>query len=50
MYDYVSKHIDYDTDYVRRIRKLTTKDIQAIARNLVAANRCIEITMLSEKK
>ncbi len=50
MYDYVSKHIDYDTDYVKRIRKLTTNDIQAIARKLVAANRCIEITMLSEKK
>ena len=39
---------DFDTGYCDMVRQITPQDVQNIARQLLAAKRCIEVTMLSE--
>ena len=39
---------DFDTGYCDMVRQITPQDVQHIARKLLAAKRCIEVTMLSE--
>ena len=40
--------IDSDRDYCKRIEALTTEDIRLLCRQLMASNRCIQVTMLPE--
>ncbi len=39
---------DFDRDYKMMVRNITASDVQQMARQLIDAKRCIEVTMLSE--
>ena len=39
---------DFDRDYCKMVSDVTVADIQRMAQRLLAAKRCIEVTMLSE--
>ena len=39
---------DFDIDYCKMVNEMTPADIQRMARQILAAHRCIEVTMLSE--
>jgi zinc protease len=39
---------DFDKDYCKMVEQITPADIQRMAQKILAANRCIEVTMLSE--
>ena len=39
---------DFDRDYCKMVSDVTAADIQRMAQRLLAAKRCIEVTMLSE--
>ena len=40
--------VDFDRDYCSMVENMTAADVQRMARRLLAAERCIEVTMLSE--
>ena len=40
--------VDFDRDYCKMVENMTAADVQRIAQRLLAAKRCIEVTMLSE--
>ena len=40
--------VDFDRDYCKMVESMTAADVQHMAQRLLAAKRCIEITMLSE--
>jgi zinc protease len=40
--------VDFDRDYCKMVEKMTASDVQRMAQRLLAAKRCIEVTMLSE--
>ena len=40
--------VDFDRDYCKMVEKMTPGDVQRMAQRLLAAGRCIEVTMLSE--
>ncbi len=40
--------VDFDRDYCKMVEKMTPADVQRMAQRLLAAKRCIEVTMLSE--
>ena len=40
--------VDFDCDYCKMVEKMTPGDVQRMAQRLLAAGRCIEVTMLSE--
>ena len=40
--------VDFDHDYCRMVEAMTPGQVQQMARRLLAAGRCIEVTMLSE--
>ncbi len=40
--------VDFDRDYCKMVKKMTPADVQRMAQRLLAAKRCIEVTMLSE--
>ncbi len=40
--------VDFDRDYCTMVQKITAPDVQRMARRLLDAGRCIEVTMLSE--
>ena len=39
---------DFDRDYCKMVQEMTAEDVQRMAQQLLAAKRCIEVTMLSE--
>ena len=39
---------DFDRDYCKMVNEVTASDIQRMAQRLLAAKRCIEVTMLSD--
>ncbi len=39
---------DFDTGYCDMVRQITPTDVQRMAKRLLEAKRCIEVTMLSE--
>ena len=39
---------DFDLDYCKMVEQMTAADVQRMAQKLLAAKRCIEVTMLSE--
>ena len=39
---------DFDTGYCDMVRQITPQDVQRMAKRLLEAKRCIEVTMLSE--
>ncbi|WP_091899603.1 hypothetical protein [Prevotella sp. lc2012] len=39
---------DFDRDYCKMVQEMTAEDVQRMAQRLLAAKRCIEVTMLSE--
>ena len=39
---------DFDRDYCKMVQAMTAEDVQRMAQRLLAAKRCIEVTMLSE--
>ncbi len=39
---------DFDRDYCKMVQAMTAEDVQRMAQQLLAAKRCIEVTMLSE--
>ena len=39
---------DFDLDYCKMVENMTSRDVQRMAQRLLAAKRCIEVTMLSE--
>ncbi len=39
---------DFDRDYCKMVQDMTAGDVQRMAQRLIAAGRCIEVTMLSE--
>ena len=39
---------DFDRDYCKMVSDMTAANVQRIAQQLLAAKRCIEVTMLSE--
>ena len=41
--------VDFDLDYCKLVEDMTARDVQQMAQRLLAAGRCIEVTMLSEK-
>ena len=52
-WDYVAWHIiedgaDFDRDYKLMVQQTTAADVQQMARKMLDAKRCIEVTMLSE--
>ena len=52
-WDYVIWHeiedgVDFDRDYKKMVQQTTAADVQKMARKLIDAKRCIEVTMLSE--
>jgi zinc protease len=49
IYSKLRNNIDYDTDYVKMVKGITSADIQAVANDLLKSGRRIEVTMLSEK-
>ena len=40
--------VDFDRDYCKMVENMTAADVQRMAQRLLAAKRCIEVTMLSE--
>ena len=40
--------VDFDSDYCKMVENMTANDVQRMAQRLLAAKRCIEITMLSQ--
>ena len=40
--------VDFDRDYCKMVNDMTAADVQRMAQRLLAAKRCIEVTMLSE--
>ena len=40
--------VDFDLDYCKMVENMTAADVQRMAQRLLAAHRCIEVTMLSE--
>jgi len=40
--------VDFDRDYCKMVENITAADVQRMAQRLLAAGRCIEVTMLSE--
>lgn len=40
--------VDFDRDYCKMVEEMTAQDVQRMARRLLDAKRCIEVTMLSE--
>ena len=40
--------VDFDRDYCKMVENMTAADVQRMAQRLLAAGRCIEVTMLSE--
>jgi Predicted Zn-dependent peptidases len=40
--------VDFDLDYCKLVEDMTARDVQQMAQRLLAAGRCIEVTMLSE--
>ncbi len=40
--------VDFDLDYKKMVREMTAEDVRSMARKLIDAKRCIEVTMLSE--
>ena len=40
--------VDFDRDYCAMVQRMTAADVQRMAQRLLAAKRCIEVTMLSE--
>ena len=40
--------VDFDRDYCKMVENMTAGDVQRMAQRLLAAKRCIEVTMLSE--
>ena len=54
-WDYIIWHqiedgVDFDKDYCKMVENTTSKQIQRMAQQILAAKRCIEITMLSSKE
>ncbi|MBR6182873.1 MAG: insulinase family protein [Prevotella sp.] len=52
-WDYIVWHeledgVDFDKDYKRLVTETTAADVQQMARRILDAKRCIEVTMLSE--
>ena len=52
-WDYIIWHeldddTDFDRDYCRMVNEMTAEKVQRMARRLLEAGRCIEVTMLSE--
>lgn len=39
---------DFDRDYCKMVQDMKADDVQRMAQQLLAAKRCIEVTMLSE--
>ena len=39
---------DFDRDYCKLVNEVSATDVQRMAQRLLAAKRCIEVTMLSE--
>ena len=39
---------DFDRDYCKMVREMKASDVQRMAQKILAAKRCIEVTMLSE--
>ena len=39
---------DFDRDYCKMVEEMKASDVQQMARKILAAKRCIEVTMLSE--
>ena len=39
---------DFDRDYCQMVERMTAADVQRMAQRILAAKRCIEVTMLSE--
>ena len=39
---------DFDRDYCKMVGEVTAADVQRMAQKMLAAKRCIEVTMLSE--
>jgi zinc protease len=39
---------DFDTGYCDMVNQMTAQQVQQMARRLIEARRCIEVTMLSE--
>ena len=40
--------IDFDADYCKMVDDITAADIQRMAKRILDAKRCTEVTMLSE--
>ncbi len=40
--------VDFDRDYCKMVENMTAAEVQRMAQRLLAAERCIEVTMLSE--
>lgn len=40
--------VDFDKDYKKMVNEMTSDDVRQMARRLIDAKRCIEVTMLSE--
>ena len=40
--------VDFDRDYCKMVENMTARDVQRMAKQLLASGRCIEVTMLSE--
>ena len=52
-WDYVIWHeidddADFDLDYCKMVEQMTPRQVQQMAQRMLAAKRCIEVTMLSE--
>jgi zinc protease len=52
-WDYIVWHeledgVDFDKDYKKMVTETTAADVQQMARRILDAKRCIEVTMLSE--
>ena len=43
----IDDDVDFDRDYCAMVEKMTAADVQRMARRLLDAERCIEVTMLS---
>ena len=39
---------DFDRDYCKMVEEMKASDVQRMAQKILAAKRCIEVTMLSE--
>ena len=44
----LNDEVDFDRDYCKMVENMTPGDVQRMAQRLLAAGRCIEVTMLSE--